>query len=152
MAAWRRFAFLFLLVVPVLVLVVFLFCSMLSAPGGPAVVGPADRSAVLLAVFTPSAPLASPAAGAVLDISSDLPRDTVRVCVGNAVRFRNRLSVPAIVAAKDHSFSSGVLLTGDEFVLVLAAVGEMDVEVVALSPTVDQMGEFRVEVMRCGER
>jgi hypothetical protein len=100
-----------------------------------------------VAVSTPETPLPPPEE-TVLDVSTELSPLPLRVCAGDAVRWRNRDPGPVILTASDASFSSGVLGPGEEYAVVFPAAGVVSVTV--LSPAGETVMEpYRIEVVRC---
>jgi hypothetical protein len=106
-----------------------------------------QRPPLAVAVSTPETPLPPPEE-TVLDISTELSPLPLRVCAGNAVRWRNRDPGLVVLTASDASFSSGVLGPGEEYAVVFPAEGTVTVTVVSLAgETV--MEPYWIEVVRC---
>jgi len=106
-------------------------------------------SPLSVAVSTPETPLPPPEE-TVLEVSTELSPLPLRVCAGDAVRWRNRNPGPVILTASDASFSSGVLDPGEEYAFVFPAAGAVSVTVV--SPAGETVMEpYRIEVVQCGE-
>jgi hypothetical protein len=102
-----------------------------------------------VAVSTPET-LLPPPVEETLDVSTELSPLPLRVCAGNAVRWRNRDPGLVILTASDASFSSGVLGPGEEYAVVFPAEGTVTVTVV--SPAGETVMEpYRIEVVRCAE-
>jgi hypothetical protein len=106
-----------------------------------------QRPPLAVAVSTPETPLPPPEE-TVLDISTELSPLPLRVCAGNAVRWRNRDPGPVILFASDNYFSSGVLYPGEEYAVAFPAAGVVSVTV--LSPAGETIMEHRIEVVQCG--
>lgn len=102
---------------------------------------------VALTISTPSTPLPPPGE-TVLDVSPELSPLPVRLCTGDALRFRNRHAAPVVLTASDYSFSSGVLQPGEEFSVVLPAPGAVEVQASALEGS-EVMPPYPIEVVRC---
>jgi hypothetical protein len=108
-----------------------------------------QRPPLDVAISTPEAPLPPPGE-TVLDVFAELSPLLLRVCAGDAVRWRNRDPGPVILIASDASFSSGVLGPGEEYAVVFPAEGTVTVTVV--SPAGETVMEpYRIEVVRCAE-
>jgi len=100
-----------------------------------------------VAVSTPETPLPPPEETG-LEVSTELSPLPLRVCAGDAVRWRNRDHGPVILFASDDYFSSGVLGPGEEYAVVFPAEGTVTVTVV--SPAGETIMEHRIEVVQCG--
>jgi hypothetical protein len=100
-----------------------------------------------VAISTPETPLPPPEETG-LEVSTELSPLPLRVCAGNAVRWRNRDPGPVILTASDNYFSSGVLYPGEEYAVVFPAEGTVTVTVV--SPAGETIMEHRIEVVQCG--
>lgn len=118
-----------------------------TSPTAPETPAPVAPRAVALAVSTPSTPLPPPGE-TVLDVSPELSPLPVRLCAGDALRFRNRHAAPVVLTASDYSFSSGVLQPGEEFSVVLSAPGAVEVQASALEGS-EVTPPYPIEVVRC---
>jgi hypothetical protein len=105
------------------------------------------RPPLAVAVSTPETPLPPPGE-TVLDVFAELSPLLLRVCAGDAMRWRNRDPGPVILFASDNYFSSGVLYPGEEYAVAFPAAGVVSVTV--LSPAGETIMEHRIEVVQCG--
>ena len=117
----------------------------------PRTAGPetGQRPPLAVAVSTPETPLPPPEETG-LEVSTELSPLPLRVCAGNAVRWRNRDPGPVILTASNASFSSGVLGPGEEYAVAFPAAGVVSVTVVSPAGETD-MEPYRIEVVRCAE-
>jgi hypothetical protein len=142
----KRIALLALILALILSLILALVLAWPRRPATPET-GQA-LSPLSMAISTPETPLPPPEETG-LEVSTELSPLPLRVCAGNAVRWRNR-DGPVILTASDASFSSGVLGPGEEYAVVFPAEGTVTVTVV--SPAGETVMEpYRIEVVRCAE-